>query len=391
MEKVRQSVSTQASIRLILQDKKGLEMKIIKKYIILILVVLCFVSGIACKQSPDTEAISSIRPTIDAVVTPSVTQDPNKASPTPVGDQAISFRDPNFETVIRKALSKNIGDILISDVQQIKELTARVCGIMYVDELKYFSSLEKLDLYGNRINDLTPISNLKSLKELNMGKNYNVLYSSNRNGLDISPLKSLVNLEVLDLRENMITDISALSSLAVLKKLDLTNNRISDISSLRNCVSLIELDISSNRYVNDEGVECTIDTLEPLYRLPYLRSIIANDCGIKNIRNISSLAALTYLEIGHNYIDDISPICFMLILGHVDVNHNIITDISCLNGDMSIRELNVSYNLISDFNVILNMHSLENIVWAGNPINDYTPINDFENKEDNEVENEPLQ
>lgn len=370
---------------------KRIKMTVLKKYINFILIILCFVFCVACAKTPDTEAISSIRPTIDVVVTPSVTQDPNQASPTPVGDQAISFKDPNFEAVIRKALGKNIGDILISDVQQIKELTARVCGIMYVDELKYFSSLEKLDLYGNRINDLTPISNLKSLKELNMGKNYNVLYSSNRNGLDISPLKSLVNLEVLDLRENMITDISALSSLAVLKKLDLTNNRISDISSLRNCVSLIELDISSNRYVNDEGVECTIDTLEPLYRLPYLRSIIANDCGIKNIRNISSLAALTYLEIGHNYIDDISPICFMLILGYVDVNHNIITDISCLSGDMSIRELNVSYNLISDFNVILNMHSLENIVWAGNPINDYTPINDFENKGDNKVENEPLQ
>lgn len=356
-----------------------------------ILVAACLALCASCQVRPNREAMSSLKPTIEAEVTPSVTQDPNKASPTPVGEQDITFRDPNFEMVIRKALGKNIGNILISDVQQIKSLTARVCGIMYVDELKYFSSLEYLDIYGNRINDLTPISNLKSLKELNIGKNYNVLYSSNRNGLDISPLKALINLEKLDLRENMITDISSLSSLAALEQLNLTNNRISDISSLRNCVSLVSVDLSSNRYIDDAGVERGIESLDVIYRLPFLTSIIANDCGIKNIKNISSLASLEHLEMAYNYIDDISPICFMTQLRTVDLSHNIITDITCLGGDFSIKKLNVSYNLISDFYVILNMHSLENIVWAGNPINDYTPIDSFENKEGNQVENEPVQ
>lgn len=357
----------------------------------LILIVAILIFCLSCHRRPDTEAMSSLKPTIEAIVTPVVTADPNKASPTPVGQQDITFRDPNFEKVIRKALGKNIGNILISDVQQIKSLTARVCGIMYVDELKYFSSLEFLDIYGNRINDLTPLSNLKSLKELNIGKNYNVLYSSNRNGLDITPLKSLINLERLDLRENMITDISSLSSLAVLKELNVTNNRVSDISSLRNCVSLVSVDLSSNRYVDDTGVERGIESLEMLYRLPFLNTIIANDCGIKNIKNIASLTSLEHLEMAYNYIDDISPICFMTKLKTVDLSHNIITDITCLGGDFSIKTLNVSYNLISDFYVILNMHTLENIVWAGNPINDYTPIDSFENKEGNQVENEPVQ
>jgi hypothetical protein len=55
---------------------------------------------------------------------------------------------------------------------------------------------------------------------------------------DITPLKNLVNLEILDLSINQISDISSLRNLANLRELDLYNNQVTDISPLKNLVNL---------------------------------------------------------------------------------------------------------------------------------------------------------
>ena len=79
-------------------------------------------------------------------------------------DPVIYFTDPYFESVVRDLLGKSIGDIKVSDVSTIKTLTARVKGIRNINDIVYFSTLEELDLYGNKISDITPIAQLTNLR-----------------------------------------------------------------------------------------------------------------------------------------------------------------------------------------------------------------------------------
>ena len=52
--------------------------------------------------------------------------------------------------------------------------------------------------------------------------------------VDISPLSGLIHLEELELSKNKIGNIAPLTGLVNLKELSLNNNRISDISGLQN-------------------------------------------------------------------------------------------------------------------------------------------------------------
>jgi len=50
--------------------------------------------------------------------------------------------------------------------------------------------------------------------------------------VDLTPIKNLTNIAVLDLEGNQIVDISPLRSLKKLRRVGLSKNKIKDISSL---------------------------------------------------------------------------------------------------------------------------------------------------------------
>ena len=74
------------------------------------------------------------------------------------------------------------------------------------------------------------LKNLTNLTELDWSYNKIVVISDR----DVSVLRSLKNLQVLNLGYNNISDISALENLTNLQTLDLSFNNISDISALKN-------------------------------------------------------------------------------------------------------------------------------------------------------------
>lgn len=102
---------------------------------------------------------------------------------------------------------------------------------------KVNASKSSLDLSTEKLTDLTPIKDLKQLTVLNLNEN---LIS------DISPLKELKMLTELYLYKNHITDISPLSGLRQLIRLDLENNRITDLTPLTELKQLSELYIYGN-------------------------------------------------------------------------------------------------------------------------------------------------
>ncbi len=146
-----------------------------------------------------------------------------------------------------------------------------------IQVLSYMKNLKKLNLSGNNIPDLAPISGLINLETVILNQcNISSLY----------PLRNLTKLKYLDVGNNNISGISVVSNLRNLESFYIYNNNISDVSALRNSTALKYLDISYNN-VSD------ISAFSQLYNLEYLIMIENNISGGVNfviyLRNLQGI------------------------------------------------------------------------------------------------------
>lgn len=134
----------------------------------------------------------------------------------------VQFNNTELEDILKEELG--IESILKSDLLKITELNLQYSLIedSNLEDLKYLKNLKKLDLSFNGHNfDLTPISNLTKLEKLN-------LFGNSIN--DISPLENLTTLKELNLVANKISNIDTLKNLVNLKTLKLNSNNIEDFT-----------------------------------------------------------------------------------------------------------------------------------------------------------------
>ncbi len=314
-------------------------------------------------------------PNIDTVTTPG---SDNENINTPDPELEIHFNDINLENAVRTKIGKSMGVITRSDVEDIKALSARVQGITNIDALSYFVNLEELDLTGNRITDFSPLSQLTSLKKLNISKNYNVVSgASGASGLDISFLKTLLLLEELDASDNMLSDITPVSYLVSLKKLTLSRNRITDIMPIASCRALTYIDLSYNYGINADNTERGISDLSPLFQCTELTQLIASHNLISRTEGIEALGNLVYIDLEDNYVDSLESLAKVSRLETLLMHGNSLLSIDPLTDNKTVSVLDVSLNMISDFTPIRTMSALEKLVWEQNNIKDYTPIDEF--------------
>jgi tetratricopeptide (TPR) repeat protein len=126
----------------------------------------------------------------------------------------------------------------------IAELVLRDCGLNDADmaKLAEFTSLERLDISGNGITDVSVVGKLTTLKKF---------YAANNSISDISPLSSLQSLEYIGLRGNRLTNADALFSLGSLKYLHLSDNRVTSVPNIGGSLQLLYL---ANNQLGDTTV-----------------------------------------------------------------------------------------------------------------------------------------
>jgi hypothetical protein len=86
-------------------------------------------------------------------------------------EASVTFPDPNLESTIRNAIDKPEGAIYISDVETLTSLSATKRGISNLIGMEYCIGLEELDLAGNSISDISPLTGLSKLKKLELSHN----------------------------------------------------------------------------------------------------------------------------------------------------------------------------------------------------------------------------
>ncbi len=319
---------------------------------------------------------------------------------------AIEFADKNLEAAIRDALGKDKdeGEITTADAAAVTELnlSKRVQrifdssmidtshNITNLDGLQHFTRLERFDLQGDNITDISPLKNLKRLKELNLCCNslqsiealgnlvnleklnisWNgisesdigplekltrlkelwlgsssmlrpVAYGENKIS-DVSALKDMSDMEILDLQELDIKDTGALKRMTKLEYLNLHNNKIGDIDALRNMKSLKELDLSNN--------------------------------AIYSIEALADMTQLKKLVLQENKIEEVGALANMTDLEHLMLTNNCITGIDALGGLKRLKVLHLYGNRIENIDPLGELTNLETLNIGGNPIRDYSPL-----------------
>ena len=151
----------------------------------------------------------------------------------------VTFPDQNLEQAIRAAIGKPSGPIYQYEVEALTQLEASMESISDLTGLEYCTGLISLNLWANYISDISLLSGLTGLTELDVGMNQWIS--------DLSPLSGLTNLTKLRLEVNQISDLSPLSGLTSLTELRLTTNQISDLSPLSGLTSLTNLRLATNQ------------------------------------------------------------------------------------------------------------------------------------------------
>jgi len=110
-------------------------------------------------------------------------------------------------------------------------------------DLEQCTQLEMLSLRDNLLTDVKGLEKLTQLTNLNL--KFNKL-------TDMKGLEKLTRLEVLDLSCNKLTSVKDLEKLTQLTKLDLGGNQISDVSALKELTQLTELNLEDNQIIESD-------------------------------------------------------------------------------------------------------------------------------------------
>ena len=244
--------------------------------------------------------------------------------------KVVSIPDVNLAAAVRKALNLAPGDVLTTLLMlELIRLNAYNRQITDLTGLEYAINLtEWLDLEGNTISDISPISGLTKLTNL---------YLKHNNITDVAPLAGLTQLAMLGFRGNNITDVAPLAGLTQLAILYLDDNNITDIAPLAGLAKLTNLHLDGNN----------ITDVAPLAGLTQLTTLRLDDNNITDVAPLAGLTQLTILILGDNEITDVSVLSELTNLYSLSFPDNNVSDISALTGLARLNYLNLRRNPLS--------------------------------------------
>lgn len=198
--------------------------------------------------------------------------------------------------------------------------------------------------------------------------------------VDLSPLAGYTNLAELYLDGNRISDLSPLEGLSNLKNISLRGNRISDLAPLAG-LNLDTLDLGDN----------WISNISPLSDLTNLTDLALDENRISEISPLSELTNLRYLWLEFNQISDISPLSGLRRLLSVELHDNMISDLTPLAGLTNLILLRLWNNQITDLTPLFELPSLRTLFLQSNLITEIPPLENFSNLERISIIGNPIQ
>ncbi|MDQ0231420.1 leucine-rich repeat domain-containing protein [Metabacillus malikii] len=244
--------------------------------------------------------------------------------------------DTTYEFYV-KAFNANGEEVLSTEPFEVTTWSAPTGKkIHFNDEMLHETVKAQLGLSRDlQESDMTKLESLyifegvQDLSGLEYATNLYDLYIENiTETLDLSPLKNLTLLSIIQLDQVNVKDYSVLNGLKNLNSLTIMNNNLSDLSFISGMTKLYELTLIQNK----------LEDITPLTNLKKLGSV----------------------TIANNRITDLTPLVSSKAnLGFLDVSNNPITDISMLAGFNNLLQLHLDGTNVEDLSPLLEMDNLE--------------------------------
>lgn len=155
----------------------------------------------------------------------------------------------------------------------IKGLALFCTSVADLTPLRGLNRLSLLDLVGSPVIDLTPLKGLPSLRELKL---YDTAVT------DLAPLNGLKSLTKLHLESTKVSNLMPLKGLPSLRVLKLLNTEVTDLTALKDLTSLTELHLESAEVID----------LTPLKELPKLRHLYLQGPGGNDLTPLKGMPNL---------------------------------------------------------------------------------------------------
>lgn len=253
---------------------------------------------------------------------------------------------------------------VLNENEEIIRLFLRGSKISDLSILSELSSLQQLDVSINKLTEISPLAGLRQLKTLSI--DYNLI-------VDISPLTDLKLLENLRMNSNPISNLAPLLEKDHLSFLAIGDNVVSDYSILEKINGLRDLHIIDENkldfrsfgkipqleYLAIFGVN-KLDT-SFLKNFLAISSLTISECNISDVQNISRLSSLTQLHLDKNQISHIQGLEQLKLLTEINLSHNQIVDIQPIVKLKNLRQLQLSKNAIKDPSSLGNLKALINL------------------------------
>lgn len=298
-------------------------------------------------------------------------------------DTVVIFEDPAVTKAVRKAVDRPKGDIMLSDVINLKNLEIIGQGVKSLKGVEQLKNLEKLGLYANNIKggQLMYVKDLTQLKSLDLAENKLleipngafdnlvnleelVLDHTGINTLDRKMMSKLVSLRDLLIEENGFTNLDFLEDNTSIKNILFRENKIKDISGVRNNKNL-EMFWGGDNEVSD------ISVLKGQKELNYFSM---KNNRISDISALKDSTKLTNVYLSKNQITDISALEGKSFIKSLELDHNKISNIEPLKGLTNLERLYINDNQIRSFEPLKGLVNLRVLYLKNNLTDDYSPL-----------------
>ena len=237
------------------------------------------------------------------------------------------------------------GGIVLGSVASYNDTAAMIGGQKTViDSNAFYKSLvqimgmKKIDLSGDMtISDLSPLSKLSELQEVNLARtpvsdlmplrNLNglqILNVSNTSVSSLEPLHYCTHITGLAVRGLALGDLNVVVNFPDLEDLDFSNTKVSSLEPLANLDSVDDLRLSGTPVsdlspiaglTNIELLNITstkVTTLDPLKNMTKLRILQADSTGISSLKGLDNLPALQKIYCDYTNLPKNEAISFMI-------------------------------------------------------------------------------
>lgn len=211
--------------------------------------------------------------------------------------QTATVPDSNFINCLKARHPEVINDnneLITAAADTISIINCSGYDINTLESLHYFASLKKLDASNNALEtkpDITEISQISTLETVNL--------SGNRLG-ELPDLSNNTNIRRLDVAGNMLADIPDISNLEQLRYLNIDNNELTSLQDISSNTRLHTLSLDSNK----------LSSLPEISNLASLKILNCRDNILTALPDVSSLDSLLTVNIQNNYLSfsDLLPV-----------------------------------------------------------------------------------